>query len=312
MSGFFSAIGSLIQVVLVLVFFAAIVLAFFAFSGYNQLRQLSEGIKECWSNVTVVQRKQVSLINQLIEVVTGFQESEKLVMLKVSADQTSANAVSQLHQESGTVLSTINGMAQKFPELKSSQQYLRLIDSIQGCENDLERARQLFNDRVKQYNVFRSSIPHVFYSRTLGFNAATYLEFSGVEQVADMGTLKSFSSDADGERLNLLLGSVGTKALQLGSNMMEGGKGIAAKAVVGGRLLTDAAKEKMDGVRANVKPLPPPKPPEALYYYLDTASQAQGPVSLAAIRAQVAVGELKADVLVVIVGGSDWVPLTNS
>lgn len=51
--------------------------------------------------------------------------------------------------------------------------------------------------------------------------------------------------------------------------MMEGGKGLAARVVVGGRQLTDAAKEKMDGLRANIAP---PPPPEALYYYLDAAS----------------------------------------
>lgn len=72
MSGSFSAIWGFITTVFWIAFFLAIVLGVIAFLGYNQLRHLSEAVKkEASSNVTVVQRKQISLINQLLEVVKG-------------------------------------------------------------------------------------------------------------------------------------------------------------------------------------------------------------------------------------------------
>jgi LemA protein len=240
MSGFFSFIGTLLQVAV----FIVIVLGVIALFGYNALRHLSEAIKEAWSNIGVTAKKQVSLINQLIEVVKGYQESEKFVMLKVSDDVSSAAGVAQLYQQSGAVMSSISGMAQKFPELKANDQYQRLIDSIQACEGQLENVRQSYNSAVKVYNSKRSSIPHVFYATTLGFRVAPYLEFSGNEISADVGAMQSFTSGADGDRLNALLSSAGSSALKLGGKAFNSGANMASKALEGGKVLAEAAQDK--------------------------------------------------------------------
>jgi LemA protein len=320
MSGFFSAVGSFISMLFWLVISVAVIVAVIAFFGYNKLRQLSESVKEKWSNVTVVQRKQVSLINQLLDVVKGYQESEKLVVLKISEDVSNTATVAQMYQQSGTVLSTVSGMAQKFPELKANQQYQRLIDSIQSCEKELEGARQLFNSTVKVYNVQRSSIPHVFYSTHLGFKAATYLEFSGGDQVTDMGSLASFSSDADGERLNQLLSVAGSKALELSSRAIDSGRNITAKAVEGGKALAETAQVKIRDMsdrseHTNAPPPPPPPKPAAAteisYYFLDGNHEAQGPLKLSEIKARIAAGELADGVLLAAVGSTEWLPFTS-
>jgi len=168
-----------------------------------ELRGLSEDIREAWSDIGVVGKKQVSLINQLIDVVKGYQESEKLVVLKVSEDVSTANAVASMQQQqSGLVMTSVSSLAKKFPELKSKEQYMQLIDSIQKCEEHLESTRQTYNAMVKYYNTHRSSIPHVFYANALKFNKAPYLEFQGGDQIMDIGSMKNFSADDDGERLN--------------------------------------------------------------------------------------------------------------
>lgn len=210
--------------------FTAVIIAGIAFWGYNTLRSLSENIREGWSNIGVVAKKQVSLINQLQDVVKGYQESEKLVMLKVSSDVSSANQLAQLHQQSSMVLSAVGSMAQKFPELKANDQYQRLIDSIQTCEAQLESARQKYNASVKVYNVTRSSVPHLFYASTLGFKNAPYLEFDGETPLLEVGAMKAFVSDDDGERLNILLGQAGNKLLAVGNKALEGSKQIAEAA----------------------------------------------------------------------------------
>ncbi len=236
-----------------LAIFVVIVLGIIAFLGYNKLRALTESIKEAWSNIGVVGRKQASLINQLIDVVKGYQESEKLVMLKVSEDMSNTANVAQMYQQSGMVLSSVNGLAEKFPELKANQQYQRLIDSIQSCESQLEKARVAYNRSVREYNTLRSSIPTVFYAPILGFNAAPYLEFEGNEQVMDMGTLKSFSADDDGERLNALLSTAGSKILEVSGKTIDAGKAAAAKAVEGGKMLAEKTQGKLDDMRSESK-----------------------------------------------------------
>lgn len=252
MDAFLGFIGSLIVFCLII----GVVIAGIAFWGYNTLRALSEAIRECWSNIGVVGKKQVSLVNQLIDVVKGYEASEKFVMLKVSDDVTSANQLAQIHQQSSMVLSAAGGMAQKFPELKSNEQYQRLIDSIQSCESQLEATRQRYNSAVKNYNVTRSSIPHVFYAGTLGFKNAPYLEFDGETPMLEVGAMKNFMSDDDGERLNKLLGQAGSKMLEVGSKagnlaMEAGSKAgslaieVGNKAIEGGKHAAEAAQEKI-------------------------------------------------------------------
>lgn len=222
---------------------------YFVVKGYNGLRLFSEGIREAWSNIGVSSKKQVSLINQLIEVVKGYQESEKLVMLKVSEDTNSAMAVAQLHQQAGVVMSTISGMAQRFPELKSNQQYQQLIASMQVCETELEQARTEYNARVRGYNAMRSSIPTVFFAQTLGFGVAPYLEFSDQNLQTNAGAINSFNSDQDGERLNALLGAAGESAKRLGGKAIAGGAVLATKAIEGGKVLAEQAQHKVQELR---------------------------------------------------------------
>jgi len=226
------------------VLFIAVLVIIKALLDYNQLRSLAESIREAWSNIGVAAKKQVSLINQLIDVVRSYQESEKLVMLKISEDNTNTSALTQLHQQAGTVLSTISGMAQRFPELKANEQYKRLIDSIQNCETQLEQARQTYNAHVKTYNSKRSSLPAVFYASAIGFRAAPYLNFEGNEITADVGALQSFAADDDGERINALIGKVGSSAARAGNKALQGGIQLATKAIEGGKALADSAQSK--------------------------------------------------------------------
>ena len=245
----FSSIFGLIAGIIKLALVILVILGIIAFLGYNRLRSLSEAIREAWSNIGVVGRKQASLINQLIDVVKGYQESEKLVMLKVSEDMSNAANVAQMYQQSGMVLSSVNGFAERFPELKANEQYQRLIDNIQACESQLENVRASYNGHVRKYNTARSSIPTVFYAPLLGFKTAPYLEFEGNEQSTDMGTLKSFTADDDGERLNAMLGKAGGKLIEVSNKGLVTGKAVAQKAFEGGKVLAERAQERIEAAQ---------------------------------------------------------------
>ena len=248
MSGFFSFIGGLIEFVL----FLGVVIAVIAFLGYNGLRALAESCREAVSNIDIVCKKQISLTVQLHDVVKGYQESEKLVMLKVSDDMSSAAKAAQVYQQSNMMLSAASGIAQKFPELKSNENYKLLIGSIQACEAQLENARLQCNAAIKAYNVKRSSIPTVFYANAIGFKSRTYIEFEGAGQTIDMGALKSFSSDDDGARLNALLGQAGSKVMQVGNKAIEGGRLIAGAAQDKIIQITERKSESSDGGGSHV------------------------------------------------------------
>ena len=275
-------LGSLIK----LVIFGVIVIGVIALFGYNALRALSESVKEAWSNIGVTARKQVSLINQIIDVVKGYQDNEKFVMLKLSEDNT-LSSLQQMHQQSNVVMSQLSTFAQRFPELKADQHYSRLIESLQGTERDLEQQRERYNAAAKQYNIRRTSIPHVFYSKALGFLAAPYLEFSGdATTVQDMGVLKTFASD-DGDRLNALISSAGTKTLAIGRDL-------GAAAMNHGRTIADAVQEKAKKLTVTE------------FHYLDQDRNPQGPVSLADLASLANSGHITGETQIMAVGARGW------
>jgi len=204
-------------------------LLFMAIRAYNTLQKLAQDVREKASNAQVAISKKLALINQLIDVVKNYQEGEQLVQLKVSQDTTASNLASS-YQQSGNVLATVQGIAEKFPNLKANEQYHRLVDSIQLCEQNIQDSREKYNHAVKEYNTKRLKIPTIFIAKSLGFPEAPYLQFdvSGMNEVT---SLQDFKTD-DGERLQQLFSGAGSKIA-----------GLAAQAGKTGKDLVDRVKD---------------------------------------------------------------------
>lgn len=262
------------------------VLGAIAWTSYNKLQSKAQAIKEQQSNVQIAVSKKLSLLNQLIDVVRNFQESEQFTHIKISQDSSNASLLSA-YQQSGMLLTSLQGTAQKFPELRASEQYHRLIDSIQHCETDIQARRQAYNATVRDYNSICLSIPTVFVSRFMGFSSAPYLEFD-ISGTCDV-TPKEFRTD-DGERLQQLLSGAGER-------VMNASKVIASQAGEAGRQLANAVKEKVDSHH------------EPLYFFLSPGGVPEGPLTLAKIREAIA-NRPDADAIKIAQQGShEWQPL---
>ena len=253
------AIVSLISTLFTLVIVAAIVLAALAVWSYNSLRRLAENVKEAQSNVDIALRKKVSLINRLSEMANQYREGEKLVMLKVSQDNSEA-AMRDAYQQSGTMLAAIQGMAQRFPELKSTEQFKELLPAIDRAESDLQNWRVRCNATIKDYNSHRSALPHALYAGMLGFRPARYLELESSESADSMVERPMFADD--GDQVKELLGMAGTRMLGATKTLASHGKLLAEKAAT--RVQTEMA------ARASAA---------REYHYLDAEKSPKGPVS---------------------------------
>ncbi|HRO42827.1 MAG TPA: LemA family protein [Flavipsychrobacter sp.] len=207
---------------------------FVTIKSYNSLQALAQNVREKASNVQVSISKKLSLINQMIDVVKNYQEGEQFVQLKISQD-TNANNLMSTYQQSGNVLSTLQGMAERFPNLKANEQYNNLSHSIATCEVDVQNKRVAYNESVKDYNVVRLKIPTVFIARFIGFSEAPYLQFD-TSGITDVTTLKDFKTD-DGERLNQLLSDAGKQ-------ISGAGKTIVTHAGQAGKYIGEKIKER--------------------------------------------------------------------
>jgi len=203
-----------------------VLLLLLAAGSYNALQKLAQDVREKASNAQVAISKKLALINQLIDVVKNYQEGEQLVQLKVSQDA-SATDLASSYQQSGTVLAAVQGIAEKFPNLKANEQYHRLVDSIQHCEQNIQESREKYNHAVKEYNTKRLRIPTVFMARAMGFPEAPYLQFD-VSGMNEITSLQDFKTD-DGERLQQLFTGAGNKIAGLATQAGKAGKELVDK-----------------------------------------------------------------------------------
>lgn len=218
------SLGGLFEFAIFLGVVAAIVL----WITYNRLQRAAQDLQEKNSNVQIALSKKISEINQLVTMVKGYQEFEQFTHLKIAGDSGSGG-MAAAYRESNTTLLAIQAAAQRFPDLKANTQYDRMIDSIQNCEANIQANREKYNFAVKSYNSICLSIPTVFYSRTLGFPRAPYLEFD-TSGLPNENSLREFKTD-DGERLNQLLGRAGGALAHAGKALIaqaaQTGKGVA-------------------------------------------------------------------------------------
>lgn len=132
---------------------------------YNKLVRNKNLIDEGWSTIDVFLKKRYDLISSLIRVVekyTTYEKStlENIVQLRSQAMQQSsvedkAKAESQLNK----ALNQINVVAERYPELKSNENYLHLQQQMSEVENDLEKARRYYNGTVRDNNITLESFP---------------------------------------------------------------------------------------------------------------------------------------------------------
>lgn len=300
-----------------LLLIALVVMGLVALTKYNRLQALAQNVRAKSSNAQVAISKKLNLVNQLIDLVKSFQESEQFTYLKIAQDANSA-AIASAYNQSGSVLASIQGLAERFPRLRASEQYLRLVESVQSCENDIQAQRQAYNEAVRQYNTERLAIPTVFIARLMGFGTAPYMEFDH-SGVLDATSLKSFQT-ADGERLQELLS-------QAGSRVAGTSRALAAQAADAGRLLQNKVKEIAESAAA---PAGAERGPDGAasntgnaastgtdadadkprYFCLPAGGVPQGPYTRAQIEHMLAQGDITPDTQASELGGQgQWRPL---
>ncbi len=283
-----SSIGTLIEWAIFLGVIAVIVL----WITYNKLQQQAQNVKEKNSNIQIALGKKIAEINQLMTMIKGYQDFEQFTQLKVSSDSSPA-AITSAYQKSGETLTAIQMAVQKFPELQTSSQYHRVNDSIQNCEVNIQRNREVYTQAVKQYNSLYLAIPTVFIAPLLGFSQAPYLEFDTSGLMQGNG-LHEFKTD-DGERLKQLLNHAGGALADAGKNIMD-----------------KASQKIKEAGRSTVGDSPNSGPAAASgYFYSVPGGVPAGPAPLKDIRAKVMDGTLPPNVQVALPGSSDWISILD-
>lgn len=150
--------------------------------GYNALVGQSEAVDAGWGEVKNQLQRRNDLIPNLVSTVKGFAKQEKEVLTavtearsRVAGAGSPAESIKASNQLSGA-LSRLLLVVERYPELKSNQNFLRLQDELAGTENRLAVARTRYNEAVRSYNTTRRRFPTNLIANMFGFEAKPYFD----------------------------------------------------------------------------------------------------------------------------------------
>ena len=175
--------GKMILVgVLVALLLLAVSLYGFVKGNYNRFVSLDEGVKSAWAQVENQLQRRFDLIPNLVETVKGYAKQEKDVLVEVTNARAKVGGASTVpekinaNNELSGALSRLLVVVERYPELKSNANFLRLQDELAGTENRIAVERKRYNEAVKNYNVAIRSFPANILAGMFGFGSAAFFE----------------------------------------------------------------------------------------------------------------------------------------
>jgi len=149
---------------------------------YNSLVTLDEGVKAAWAQVENQLQRRYDLIPNYVETVKGYAKHEKELFVKVTEARSKVGGAANIpdkikanNQLSGA-LSRLMLVVERYPELKSDQNFLRLQDELAGTENRIAGERRRYNETVKTLNIKVRSFPTNILAGMFGFEKAAFFE----------------------------------------------------------------------------------------------------------------------------------------
>ncbi len=150
-----------VYVILIIIAIIAFIFVVWYISTLNKLNRLVVKIDESLSGIDIALTKRYDVLTKMIEVVKAYAKHETETLFEVIKlrDNMSLKEKSKANQAMDENLKKINIIAENYPELKSSENYKILQQSITDVEEHLQAARRLYNSNVSLYNQQVVSFP---------------------------------------------------------------------------------------------------------------------------------------------------------
>lgn len=157
-------------------------LIFWVIAMYNGLITLKNRTDEAWSDIDVQTKRRYDLIPNLVETVKGITKQEQTVFTDVTKARSAAmnaQGVEQKAQAENTLSGTLKSLfavAEAYPDLKSSQNFLQLQGELTDTEDKIQAARRFYNANVRDLNTKIESFPTNIFAGMLHFTKREFFE----------------------------------------------------------------------------------------------------------------------------------------
>jgi LemA protein len=169
--------------------------------GINTIPELDEKAKAGWAQVENQYQRRADLVPNLVATVKGYAEQERDVLIAVTEarakvgqirvdenlvnDQERLRAFDQAQGELGSALSRLMVVVERYPDLKSNQNFLTLQSQLEGTENRIAVARKDYIEAVQAYNTELRTFPGRIWHAVLYGDLATRATFEATTLGAD-------------------------------------------------------------------------------------------------------------------------------
>ena len=150
---------------------------------YNRLVRLRASVKESWADVTTELKRRHDLIPNLVSTVKGYATHEREIMEEVTKAREAALTLSQspaAQAQSENLLSqalkSLIGIAENYPDLKASQNFLGLQRELANTEDRIQASRRFYNANVRDINVTVQSFPSNLVAGMCGFRQEEFFQ----------------------------------------------------------------------------------------------------------------------------------------
>ena len=173
-----------------LAFILAIMAAFYLFSIYNGLIELRNNIDRAFANIDVLLKQRYDLIPNLVEAVKGYSKYEKGLLSDLASIRTSMMKASTPGEKAkasdalSSSLKTVFAVAESYPELKASENFMALQKQLTAMENQIADRREFYNNSVLLYNNKIKSLPDMVIANAMSLKEKEYFKATAEEQKA--------------------------------------------------------------------------------------------------------------------------------
>jgi len=159
-------------------------------STYNRMVTTNESVKQLWAQVDNQLQRRNDLIGNLVETVKGTASQEQAVFGAIADARAKMAGATTPEQgiEAGRAMDSALGrllvVVENYPQLRSNEAFVQLMDELAGTENRLATERMRYNQGVQAFNVLIKRFPANLYASLFHFNEAPYYQIpEGARQV---------------------------------------------------------------------------------------------------------------------------------
>jgi len=168
----------------------AAVIVLYVIFAFNSLVRTRQMANEAWSGIDVQLKRRSDLVPNLVEIVKGYAGHERSVLdevtrLRGAARALPADDVASRAQAEGALsvaLGKLVALAENYPDLKASANFVELQQQLSQLETELQMARRYYNGAVRNQNVLVQSFPSNLIAGLFGFGQRQYFEIADADR----------------------------------------------------------------------------------------------------------------------------------